>query len=176
MTSGMRPEPRSDLSIHYCSRVIISVAGALVGRVATVDVHPNGDLIWLAFVDINDGNPPTQVIYGGDQKLAVGDRVPVVLPGARLTVVDDRNPAPRTKRLRARNYRGQRSNGMLCSLDELGWLSGGPNEVAILCGLDLGFRLDDFPEERRPEVVVDWERAALMAKTATDTVATTAGG
>jgi hypothetical protein len=44
---------------------------------------------------------------------------------------------------------------MLCSLDELGWLRNGPDEVAVLRDLALGQSLDDLPAERRPAVVVD---------------------
>lgn len=164
MTCGMRQAPKSDY--YYCSRVIIGVDGALVGRVARMDIHPNGDCIWLAFVDVNDGKPPAQIVYGGERRLKLGDLVPVAPPGARCTVLDPVSSAIRTKRIRARNYRTQRSTGMLCSLDELGWLQGGPNEVAVFCELEPGYPLDTLLEERRPEVVPDWERAVLVAKMA----------
>jgi tRNA-binding EMAP/Myf-like protein len=65
--------------------------------------------------------------------------------------------------MRARNYRGQRSHGMLCSLEELGWLEGGPNEVAILQNLTLGKGLDDISSDKYAHVVVEWDRAREVA-------------
>jgi hypothetical protein len=60
---------------------------------------------------------------------------------------------------------------MLCSLDELGWIRGGPDEVAVLCDLAPGDSLDDLPVHRRAAVVVGWERAKLMEKEAQERVA-----
>lgn len=45
-------------------------------------------------------------------------------------------------KIRRRRYRGQVSNGMLCSLDELGWIKQGPDQVALLQGVETGERLD----------------------------------
>jgi hypothetical protein len=61
--------------------------------------------------------------------------------------------------MRARNYRGERSHGMLCSLNELGWARGGPNEVAVLRDLRPGFVLDELDPELRPAVVKKWDKA-----------------
>lgn len=40
---------------------------------------------------------------------------------------------------------------MLCSFAELGWLVGGPDEVAVLHGLRPGYCLDDLAIEQRAE-------------------------
>lgn len=138
--------------------MIIHIAGAIVGRAVDVRAHPRGDLIWLANVDLGDG-PSVQIVFGGDHPVTVGDYVPVAPPGARAT---DRTK--RVKKMRARNYRGQRSHGMLCSLDELGWLDGGPNEVAILRNLTLGQSLDDISSDKYAHVVTGWERAREVAR------------
>lgn len=103
----------------------------LVGRVLEVSVHPNGDHIRKATVDV--GNKSVSIVFGGPDIVHKGDLVPVALPGARL---------PGRSKLRKRNWRGVRSEGMLCSSDELGWTQGGPDEVLILpnswtVGLDL---------------------------------------
>jgi tRNA-binding EMAP/Myf-like protein len=145
--------------------VIIGIAGALVGEVRRVRTHPHGMFIWLADVDLGNGATPLQIVFGGERRLTGGELVPVAPPGSWATV---RQPGIRDKRkkMRVRNYRGERSHGMLCSLDELGWIHGGPNEVAILCDVEPGESLDALPAYRRPEVVVGWERAKLMEKMA----------
>jgi hypothetical protein len=139
--------------------VIIGVTGAVVGEVHRVRPHPQGDFIWLAEVCLGDCADQLQIVFGGDRKLSGGELVPVAPPGS-LTL----DESQRRRKMRARNYRGQRSQGMLCSLDELGWLRHGPNEVAVLCGLAPGYRLDDLETVRRPEVVEDWEQAVLAVK------------
>jgi tRNA-binding EMAP/Myf-like protein len=150
------------MGIYMLSTMIIGIAGAIVGMVRRVRPHPRGIFIWLADVDFGDASP-VQIVYGGDRKLTAGELVPVAPPGSRAL-----HHAPRIgnrwKKMRARRYRGERSHGMLCSLDELGWIRGGPNEVAVLRALTLGDSLDELPEHLRPKVVVGWERAKLMEK------------
>ncbi|HEY3117480.1 MAG TPA: phenylalanine--tRNA ligase subunit beta [Chloroflexota bacterium] len=80
----------------------------VIGKVESVDRHPNADSLFLAEVRLA-GEIITLVTAAPNLK--VGDVVPVVLPGGRLA------PGPT---LQARNFRGITSNGMLCSGDELG--------------------------------------------------------
>jgi tRNA-binding EMAP/Myf-like protein len=141
--------------------VIIGIAGALVGEVCRVRPHPQGIFIWLADVDLGMDTPPLQIVFGGDLKLRGGELVPVAPPGSFAL-----QGFGRRKKMRTRRFRGERSHGMLCSLDELGWMRNGPNEVAVLCDLTPGQSLDGLPRWRWPEVVVGWERATLMAKRA----------
>ncbi len=149
--------------------MIIGAAGAVVGQVTKVEVHPNGQFIRLAHVDLGNSAPPVKIVYGGDLKLEVDDLVPAAPPGVRVTVLDPERTTIREKKMRARNYRGQRSHGMLCSLDELGWLYGGPDEVALLQKLKPGFNLDLIRQQDRPEYVVGWERAQKIARGAQPT-------
>jgi tRNA-binding EMAP/Myf-like protein len=134
-----------------------------VGEVRNVRPHPRGMRIWLADVALGAGAHTIQIVFGGDRKLLGGELVPVAPPGSRAIGLRPDLTQLR-KKMRVRRYRGERSHGMLCSLDELGWLRGGPNEVAVLCEVKPGESLDDLPRHRWPEVVEDWERAALAAK------------
>jgi tRNA-binding EMAP/Myf-like protein len=143
------------------SAVIIGIAGAITGKVEKVRPHPRGEFIWLADVDLGDGNGLVQIVFGGKHKLQGGELVPVAPPGSQV-VVQYSDDSYGIKKMRARRYRGERSHGMLCSLDELGWIRGGPNEVAVLCDLTPGQSLDYFPPNRWPEVVVGWEHAKQM--------------
>jgi tRNA-binding EMAP/Myf-like protein len=150
----------------YASDVIVDIAGAIVGEVVRVRPHPHGISIWLADIGFATETHPLQIVFGGARVLRGGELVAVAPPGSRVVVEAPETAARRRKKMRVRRYRGERSHGMLCSLDELGWTRGGPDEVAILCDLDPGQSLDDLPRHRRPEVVVGWERAKLIEKMA----------
>jgi tRNA-binding EMAP/Myf-like protein len=86
------------------------MSGVLLGRVVSSSPHPHADLIWIASVDVGEVEP-RQIVYGGTLQLHPGDLVPVALPGSRL---------PSGMKLRRRRYRGIVSDGMLCSLAEMG--------------------------------------------------------
>lgn len=157
------PPPGEPLEASAPSaRLPTSAVGAIVGRVVAVTDHPRGDRIWLAKVDLGDGQPATQIVFGGDLKVRIGDLVPVAPPGAKIVPLTSGN-GTRPKKMRRRKIRGELSHGMLCSLHELGWLTGGPDEVAILRNMTPGDRLDELPAERRPFIVIGWTRAAEIA-------------
>lgn len=106
-------------------------AGVVAARVVEVFDHPHAATQWIADVDPGDGWL-RRVVFGGTYRLRPGEVVPYAQPGTRL---------PGRKRMRRRQVRGIPSDGMLCSLDELGWTDGGPNAVAVLPGLPAGLRL-----------------------------------
>ena len=80
----------------------------VVGRILTLDRHPDSDHMWVASVDA--GGEPIQIVTGA-QNLSVGDCVPVSLDGSVIAG---------GKEIRAGKLRGVDSFGMLCSLAELG--------------------------------------------------------
>jgi tRNA-binding EMAP/Myf-like protein len=116
----------------------------VVGLVNKVRPHPNGECIWLADVDVGE-EYERQIIWGGQPLVEEGCFVPVALPGARL---------PQGK-IRRRRYRGEISDGMLCSLAELGWDLSASDRVALLkpVGLNPGASLE--------KVGLDWQKIAL---------------
>lgn len=83
--------------------------GVVVGRVETVDAHPDADRIRLTTVDTGDG--PTEVVCGA-WNFDAGAIVPVARPGATL----DAGAFTITERA----IRGIVSHGMICSAAELG--------------------------------------------------------
>lgn len=137
--------------------MIVGIRGALVGGILTVRPHPRGKHIWLADVDVGNDDRPVQIVFGGDRRLEGSELVPVAPPGS--VSIRDSCTGKRQKKIRVRRYRGEPSHGMLCSLDELGWIRDGPNEVAILRNVTLGQSLDNLPIHRRSEVAADWKRA-----------------
>src|SRR5215208_684604 len=92
----------------------INVTGAdwtdvVVGRLLSVERHPNADKLWLTTVDVGR-DAPLQVVCGADN-ISVGDLVPVALVGSVL---------PGDRRIERSKIRGVESQGMLCSAIELG--------------------------------------------------------
>ncbi len=121
-------------------------AGVRVGRVVEILPHPDGDLIWLAKVDIGTDRQQ-QIVWGGVRVVTVGSLVPVALPGTWLPATKDK---PNPYKIRRRRYRGEISEGMLCSCAELGWDASATDRVALLdpsAGLRVGECLDDrYPD------------------------------
>lgn len=123
--------------------------GVVAGRVVKIRPHPGGEHIWLAEVNIRADHQP-QIVWGGVPIVEVGSLVPVAGPGAWLPATKD---APKPYKIRPRRYRGVRSEGMLCSLAELGWDSSVTDPVALpkdSVGLSIGVALDNH--------YVDWKR------------------
>lgn len=85
------------------------IKNVVVGRVLRLERHPDSDHMWVCQVDVG-GASPIQIVTGA-QNLAEGDDVPVALDGACL---------PGGVCIHAGKLRGVDSNGMLCSIKELG--------------------------------------------------------
>ncbi len=81
----------------------------VVGELLAVERHPRADRLSLTRVDVGSGEPLD--IVCGATNIAVGQRIPVALPGAIL---------PGDRRIERTEKMGVVSNGMLCSGDELG--------------------------------------------------------
>jgi phenylalanyl-tRNA synthetase beta chain len=88
----------------------------VVGRIATLERHPNADRLWVTQVDYG-GDAPQQVVTGA-QNLAVDARVPLAFPGAVL--IDGHSDTRGKITLKAGKLRGIESAGMVCSELELG--------------------------------------------------------
>ena len=81
----------------------------VVGKVLSLDRHPDSDHLWVCMVDVG-GSAPLQIVTGA-QNLTAGDVVPVALDGAVVAG---------GKHIQSGKLRGVESSGMLCSLGELG--------------------------------------------------------
>ena len=99
--SGSKVEVTEDLSAT-CRKVA-------VGRVLSMEKHPDSDHMWVCTVDVGSSSP-LQIVTGA-QNVRVGDLVPTAMDGALL---------PNGMEIRSTELRGVRSDGMLCSLKELG--------------------------------------------------------
>ncbi len=81
----------------------------VVGQVLSIAKHENSDHLVICQIDVGNG-APLQIVTGASN-LHEGDYVPVALDGSTL---------PGDKKIKKGKLRGVESNGMLCSLGELG--------------------------------------------------------
>ena len=85
------------------------ISRIVVGRVLSMERHTNSDHMWVCKIDVG-GERELQIVTGA-QNVNIGDLVPVALDGSTL---------PGGKEIRTGKLRGELSEGMLCSLGELG--------------------------------------------------------
>jgi phenylalanyl-tRNA synthetase beta chain len=83
--------------------------GFVVGKVLSVEKHPDADRLSVCEVDDGSGEPRT--IVCGAKNVAAGQTVPVALPGAVM---------PDGTKLGEAKLRGVKSSGMILAEDELG--------------------------------------------------------
>ena len=96
----------------------------VVGQVTALEAHPDADRLRVCTVDVGDGQPRT--IVCGAANVAVGQLVPVALPGAIV------NGGLKIKKSK---LRGVQSEGMICSADELD-LATGSEGILVLDASD----------------------------------------
>jgi phenylalanyl-tRNA synthetase beta chain len=125
----------------------IEVSGAdwtdvVVGRLLSVERHPNADKLWLTGVDVGDGEP-LRIVCGADN-IEPGQLVPVARVGAVL---------PGDRRIERTKIRGVESEGMLCSAIELG--VGDDAEGILILGADAELALGSDLASVLGEVVLD---------------------
>ena len=84
-------------------------SGVVVGRIESVEKHPDADRLRVCTVDV--GSPERLTIVCGAPNAAAGLLVPCALDGAEL---------PGDMTIRRTKMRGVESQGMLCSARELG--------------------------------------------------------
>lgn len=97
------------LVVEGVQRVGEPFDGVVVGHVVEVRAHPDADKVRLVDVDLGDGS--TTQIACGASNVARGQRVAVATVGTTL---------PSGMTIDRRKLRGEWSNGMICSTDELG--------------------------------------------------------
>ena len=88
------------------------LANIVTGRIDSLERHPDSDHMWICMVNIGK-DEPLQIVTGA-QNLKAGDVVPVAL---------DDSVVHGGKHIVKGKLRGVESNGMLCSLGELGLTS-----------------------------------------------------
>jgi phenylalanyl-tRNA synthetase beta chain len=108
-------------------------ANVVVGELLAVEKHPRADRLSLTRVATGSGEP-LEIVCGATN-IAVGQRVPVALPGAVL---------PGNRRIERTEKMGVISNGMLCSGDELGLTADADGILILAPETPLGAKLADL--------------------------------
>lgn len=93
-------------AIYYMGE---EINGVVAGKVLTIERHPDSDHLWICSVDVGEDSP-LQIVTGAQNVLA-GDMVPIAKDGSTL---------PGGVNIKSGVLRGVKSDGMLCSLKELG--------------------------------------------------------
>ena len=91
----------------------------VVGQIRSIERHPDADKLIVCQVDIGAGEP-VQIVTGAPN-VKTGDKVPVVLDGGKVAGGHDGGPLPEDGiEIKKGKLRGIESNGMMCSIEELG--------------------------------------------------------
>lgn len=89
----------------------------VIGQVVQIEKHPDADKLVICQVDI--GTETIQIVTGAPNVYA-GMKTPVCLDGGRVAGGHDGNPAPGGIKIKKGKLRGIPSEGMMCSIEELG--------------------------------------------------------
>lgn len=90
----------------------------VVGQIDKIEKHPDADK--LIVCQVNIGTESVQIVTGAPN-VKEGDKVPVVLDGGKVAGGHDGGPMPEDGIvIKAGKLRGVPSNGMMCSIEELG--------------------------------------------------------
>lgn len=85
------------------------IKNVVVGKILSIEPHPDADKLVVCQLDVGEAEP-IQIVTGATN----------VFPGAIVPVAKDKSVLPGGKEIRKGKLRGVVSNGMLCSLGELG--------------------------------------------------------
>ncbi|RFU65944.1 phenylalanine--tRNA ligase subunit beta [Peribacillus glennii] len=100
---------KSGIEVEGVEKKSEGIKGVVIGHVLEREQHPNADKLNKCLVDIGQDNP-VQIICGAPN-VDKGQKVAVATVGAVL---------PGNFKIKKAKLRGEESNGMICSLQELG--------------------------------------------------------
>ncbi len=108
----------SGTKVEGYSRLDKNLEKIVVGRIEKIEKHPDADK--LIVCQVNIGSEVIQIVTGAPN-VKEGDKVPVVLDGGKVAGGHDGGPMPEEGiKIKAGKLRGVPSNGMMCSIEELG--------------------------------------------------------
>ncbi len=131
----------------------------VIGQILKIEKHPDADKLIVCQVDVGSGEP-LQIVTGAPN-VKEGDKVPVVLDGGRVAGSHDGKKTPGGIRIKKGKLRGVESNGMLCSIEELGsskdMYPEAPDNGIYIFGQDAVVGADAVKALGLDDVVVEYE-------------------
>lgn len=91
----------------------------IVGKITQIEKHPNADKLVVCQVQIDEAGTTVQIVTGAPN-VKEGDVIPVVLDGGRVAGGHNGEKTAGGVKIKKGKLRGVESNGMLCSIEELG--------------------------------------------------------
>ncbi len=107
----------SGSKVEYYTDLSADLDKIVIGQVEKVEKHPDADK--LVICQVNIGNETTQIVTGAPN-VSEGVKVPVVLDGGRVAGGHDGTKTEGGIKIKKGKLRGVESNGMMCSIEELG--------------------------------------------------------
>ena len=108
----------SGTKVENYKRLDKNLENIVVGEIVSIEKHPDADK--LKICQVNIGSESVQIVTGAPN-VYEGAKVPVVLAGGR--VAGGHEPGQRVEggiKIKKGKLRGVESNGMMCSIEELG--------------------------------------------------------
>src|SRR5438270_11564671 len=124
--------------------------GVVIAQILSSEKHPNADK--LSVCRVADGQGERQIVCGA-KNYKVGDKVPLILPGASLPAKT--GEAPFT--IKVSKMRGVESQGMMCSAKELGLAEDAEGLLILPPEAKTGQFLAEYLGRSAADVVYDLE-------------------
>ena len=125
------------LEVEKVSELFSSFDHLIIGKVLECVAHPNADRLKVTQVDI--GNSKIKQIVCGAHNVKKNQLVVVVLEGEEL-----RNQKGEVFKIKKTKIRGEISEGMICSEDEIGWGNSHDGIIEIVGNPKVGSLARDY--------------------------------
>ena len=109
----------SGTKVEGFERLDADLENIVVGKILKIERHPDADKLIVCQVQITEDGQTTQIVTGAPN-VKEGDVIPVVLDGGRVAGGHDGSKTPGGIKIKKGKLRGVESNGMMCSIEELG--------------------------------------------------------
>lgn len=108
----------SGSKVEFYKKMDADLEKIVVGQIKKIEPHPDADKLIICQVDVGTGED-IQIVTGAPN-VKEGDKVPVVLDGGRVAGGHDGKMTEGGIKIKKGKLKGIESNGMMCSIEELG--------------------------------------------------------
>ena len=142
----------SGSKVEFYEKMDENLEKIVVGQIESIEKHPDADK--LVVCQVNIGSEKLQIVTGA-KNVKEGDKIPVVLDGG--SVLDGTKPV----KIKTGKLRGVESQGMFCSVEELGASTDmypeAPEDGVYVFEDDVELGADAVKLLGRDDVVVEYE-------------------